>query len=553
MYKSISTFLGLIFISYVTLGQNQMRTNVSTFDVIGLKTNGNYNGQDLKGGLWNGHHYFKNSYDTAWKVWSGIAVSNHTDTITDDYTNEYSSITGGGINGTKNYGVCFMNGTIISENSSLLSGFYISNTTYAYKTIKNGSAFSKKFGGSSGNDKDWFRVKILNYSKGKKTDSTLVYLADFQNDDNSKDYILNKWTWVDLSAFKITDSLTFTFESSDVGQFGINTPTYFAFDDFNAVAPTDLNMMPGLFFNESEFFTKGNKWDGEFDTTGGFAYGKLYFENNYNTQWKTFSGWAVSKNTDTSKSGFNAQFSNITAKGAGHRFGNDTAFAISYGRSVIRLPYKRGGWPITYFRFSYTNNTYTYKSMKYGDAFSKKFGGILGTDPDYLKLFVIGYDEYNKPVDTLGLEDMNDEMALADFRMNRRFISNNWVSYYSGGFKHNIVRMEFQLESTDNGQFGMNTPAYFCLDNIFEYPVESIDTKIQKAQLKIYPNPSSNAIYVDLHNVNSYEVLDLNGKQHIFTVSPDCNKIDISNLPAGVYCLKVLANEEYHMARFVKL
>jgi hypothetical protein len=552
MYKSILTLLVIVAFCISASAQNEMRTNVSTFDVIPLKTNGYYNGSDLKGGFWNGHFKFRNSYDTAWKVWSGISVSNMTDTITNSFTNEYSSITGGGINGTKNYAVCFLGGTIVPEKTTKLTGFYVTNTTYTYKTIKEGSAFSKKFGGTSGNDKDWYRLKVLSYSGANKSDSLLFYLADFQNDDNSKDYILNKWTWVDLGNFKASDSLVLSFESSDMGSFGINTPTYVAIDDFNAIASTNLNMNPGLFFNNSEFFTKGNVWDGQHDTSGGFAYGKLYFENSYNTQWVSFSGWAVSKNIDTTKSGYDAQYSSITANGASTKFYKDSSFAVSYGRSVIRLPYKRGGWPVTYFRFSYTNNTYTYKSMKDGDGFSKKFGGPLGTEPDFLRLFVIGYDDNNIPVDTLGLDDMNDEMALADFRMNRNYLNKNWTPYISGGFKKNIVRMEFQLESTDVGTFGMNTPAYFCLDNLFEVPIESVG-KSDKGTIKVYPNPASNFIIADLQNAQAFEIIDLTGRQFMLNENPDSNKIDISELPNGIYCLKVKANESIYNSRFVKL
>jgi len=490
-------------------------------------------------------------FDTSWKTWSGIAVSSNTDTLTNSFTNEYSTISGGGINGTKNYAVCYGGGTIIPESSLKLTGFYVNNTTYTYRTIKEGSVFSKEFGGTSGNDKDWFRIKITNHSNGVKSDSLLFYLADFQNADNTKDYIINKWEWVDLRNFKATDSLIISFESSDTGQYGINTPVYVAMDDFNAIPPDNIDMV-NLHFNEADFFKNGKVYNGQFDTSGGFAYSKLYFENSYNTQWGSWSGWAVSKDNDTTKTGFNAQYSAITAKGASQQINSDSSYALSYGRSVIRLPYKKSGWPISYFRFSYTNNTYTYKSMRYGDAFSKKFGGILGTDPDYLKLFVVGFDANNVPVDTLGMDKMQDEMALADFRMNRQYLNKNWTNYIGGGFKKNIVRMEFFLESTDNGTFGMNTPAYFCLDNLFEYPVESI-SKTNKLSLRLFPNPASKSIYVDLQNINVIEIMDLNGRTIYRNEAPSSNEIDISGFLNGIYVLKAASGQNFYTSRFVKI
>jgi len=551
MYKSIFTLLVVTIFLLRVNAQNTVRFNVSTFDAIPLTGAGFENGKNLKGGFWNAHHYFRNSYDTAWKVWSGFSISNTKDTITPDFTNEYSSITGGGINGTPNYAVCYGGGILVPEKTSGFTGFYITNTTYAYHSLKNGTVFSKKFGGNSGSDKDWYRLKIYNYLGGLKSDSILFYLADFQNDDNTKDYILKTWEWLDLSQFSKTDSLIFTFESSDVGQFGINTPTYFVMDDFNTVQPDNINMAPGLGFKENDFYSLGNVWNGESDTSGGFVYGKLYFENRYNTEWNSWSGWAVSKDKDTSKIGFTSQYSSITAGGASSKFGTDSGFAVSYGRSVIRMPYKKGGWPVTYLRFAYTNNTYAYKSIKNGDAFSKKFGGILGTDPDLFRLFVIGYDDKGIAVDTLGIDEMKDEMALADYRMGRNYLNKNWTYHISGGFKKNIVRMEFQLESTDIGPFGMNTPEFFCLDNLFEYPIESVKSTLSQV-LKVYPNPATDYVILDLTDVKSLNVFDLQGREVMNIISPETNKIDISGLPVGIYSLRAESGKGISTGRFVK-
>jgi hypothetical protein len=112
--------------------------------------------------------------------------------------------------------------------------------------------------------------------------------------------------------------------------------------------------------------------------------------------------------------------------------------------------------------------------------------------------------------------------------------------------------MEFQLESTDVGTFGMNTPAYFCLDNLFEVPIESV-SKSDKGTIKVYPNPASNFIIADVQNAQAYEIIDLTGRQFMLNENPDSNKIDISELPNGIYCLKVKANESIYNSRFVKL
>jgi len=146
---------------------------------------------------------------------------------------------------------------------------------------------------------------------------------------------------------------------------------------------------------------------------------------------------------------------------------------------------------------------------------------------------------------------MMDEMALADFRMNRMFLNKNWTYFIGAGFKKNIVRMEFQLESTDMGTFGMNTPEYFCLDNLFEYPVESVNHQ-SSLSLKVYPNPANSYILADVQNAESFEIIDLNGKQVIENLNPESNRIDISQLNSGIYCLKLKASGKAYFARFIK-
>ena len=58
-----------------------------------------------------------------------------------------------------------------------------------------------------------------------------IYLADFTAEAAEEDYILDAWTWVDLSSLGEVSGLQFTLSSSDNGEYGMNTPAYFAIDD----------------------------------------------------------------------------------------------------------------------------------------------------------------------------------------------------------------------------------------------------------------------------------------------------------------------------------
>jgi len=230
-------FAGVLLL--VLLSTFSKAQTVATFENISLSPNSFYNGSDFAGGTKSGDFYFRNSYDSSFGgFWSGFSVSNMEDDSSRGFTNQYSAITGGGFN-SSNYGVFYGKGNLLVEGDAKgkpVNGFLITNGTYAYYDMKEGSAFTKKFGGTSGNDPDYFKVEISAWkNSGNPADTTLeVYLADFRSSNNADDYILNTWKFVDLSAFGAVDSFGFNFYSSDTGQFGINTPLYFCIDNFGS-------------------------------------------------------------------------------------------------------------------------------------------------------------------------------------------------------------------------------------------------------------------------------------------------------------------------------
>lgn len=199
----------------------------------------NYSNSGNDVGFDNGLAHFPCVYNTAWGgFWSsGFAYTNMTDSVKSGYTNSYSAKTAKGYNGSNQYIVA--NGSdnyiklINAGKGGFAAGFYITNATYAYNSMRDGDAFAKKFGGTTGNDQDWFKIVIYGYNNGvKKQDSVEVYLADFRFADNSKDYILKTWKWVNLMPLGKVDSLSLMLSSSDVGQFGMNTPAYYCIDNF---------------------------------------------------------------------------------------------------------------------------------------------------------------------------------------------------------------------------------------------------------------------------------------------------------------------------------
>lgn len=213
------------------------------FEDMNPGTEGFWNGSDGRGSFTSGKATFPNHYDSEWNFWSGFAYTNHKDNKNFSTDNMYSSIAGGGAGGSDNYAVYYyyseFSDTIWFDTEMKIEGISISNTAYAYFAMLQGDAFSKKFGGETGNDKDWYKVilKAIDRTGKIAVGHVEIMLADYRFDDNTRDYIANVWTDIDLSVFGYIKGLTVKIESSDTGEYGINTPAYFCLDNIVGVLP----------------------------------------------------------------------------------------------------------------------------------------------------------------------------------------------------------------------------------------------------------------------------------------------------------------------------
>lgn len=222
---------------------------VATFDTFSLLTTNpdtayiDFSQPMVDIGFNNGAAYFPCTYDTSYGgTWvAGFSYSNMTDSVNLNYMNDHSAYTASGYNASLGYAVCFMGYAAppyiklldTSAAGDSVLGFYITNTTYGYKTVRDGYLGATQFGGLSGNDSDWFRLVIYGYNNGiLKPDSVEFFLADYRFTNNSQDYIVDDWQWVDLTSLGGVDSITFAMSSSDTNQYGMLTPAYFAMDNF---------------------------------------------------------------------------------------------------------------------------------------------------------------------------------------------------------------------------------------------------------------------------------------------------------------------------------
>lgn len=197
-------------------------------------------GGDNTDGFTSNGVFFSNDFTDfgSFSAWEGFSYSSVNDSTTPGFSNQYAAFPGTGFDsGDDNYAVSFGvdRGTsaITLPVATTVQGMFVTNTTWAALSMRNGDAFAKQFGGPSGDDPDFFKLNIFGLDEsGEDTGSVTVDLADYTFDDNAKDFILDDWKWVDLSVLgDEVAALEFSMASSDVGQFGINTPTYFAMDN----------------------------------------------------------------------------------------------------------------------------------------------------------------------------------------------------------------------------------------------------------------------------------------------------------------------------------
>ncbi len=165
----------------------------------------------------------------------GWASSNQTDLETAGYMNPYSAYvvpSGGGVDGSANFAVAnnLVRGESIVEFTEpvRVQGMYVANTTYVYRAVvegDDGAGFVKGPFGAG----DWLRLDIFGMSVDQQqTGSVPFHLADYRD---GKEEVVADWTWIDLSDLGVVQRLEFNLASTDNGDFGMNTPAFFAMDN----------------------------------------------------------------------------------------------------------------------------------------------------------------------------------------------------------------------------------------------------------------------------------------------------------------------------------
>lgn len=224
----------LFLLPYFLLSQT-----IADFEGFGLLPDSVENNAGADGGFTEAGIFLNNSYfqGSGYEVWSGWSISAATDNTTPGFLNQYSAVTGGGYDNSTAYAVSYAFDPVWMriENAAFGAapvGLYITNGTYPFLSMRDGDAYADKFGGPTGDEPDFLKLTVRAKSGNAFTsDSVEFYLADYRFADNTQDYIVDAWTWLDLSVFGNVDSLMFSMTSSDNNSFGMVTPAYFCVDN----------------------------------------------------------------------------------------------------------------------------------------------------------------------------------------------------------------------------------------------------------------------------------------------------------------------------------
>ena len=182
--------------------------------------------------------------ESAWggMSWEGFTISQ----VDTDTMNVFSCVAKGGVQGEGTpyaigYYSDYVSSTLGYASNMILFNevyypeyVYICQNSNTFEAISNGLTPANKF-----TEKDSLVLTISGIDDEWKDTQQVVYFLALGREFNQG------WVKVDLSSIGATKGLSFRIRSTDVGQWGTNTPTYFALDKLT-INPNAITGLPSL-------------------------------------------------------------------------------------------------------------------------------------------------------------------------------------------------------------------------------------------------------------------------------------------------------------------
>ena len=181
----------------------------------------------------------------------------------------------------------------------------------------------------------------------------------------------------------------------------------------------------------------------------GFYSGSYYFNTGAYPSWNYWYGYSLSNETATSYTSLADQWHSVV--GEGHNGSSNFCIAFPEGQ-FVEVTNSTDGDIINGVYVS--NTAYAYNGMAVGDGFASAF-----EEDDWFKVTATGFngDSQTGTVD----------FYLADYRSSNaldRYILDTWqwMDLRSLG---KVTKVRFTIDGSDKGQYGLNTAAYFAMDD----------------------------------------------------------------------------------------
>jgi hypothetical protein len=288
-------------------------------------------------------------------------------------------------------------------------------------------------------------------------------------------------------------------------------------------------------------------WNGA-DLSGGFTSGiYAHFPNNfvdYGGGVTAWDGFAYSNKVNDSTQ----EFSNMYSCYAGQIPLSSTIFGVSYN-PMNYIDYSITPTEVSFLcpaipqSMSITNSTYSALTVKNGDMFCKPFGGVTGDDPDWFKLDIIGYNN-SVVTDTV-------HFYLADYRFSDNsedYIIKEWTTIDLSSLGQ-ITKIAFVTSSSDTGSYGMNTPAFFCFDDLSCTFLNNI-VENNSEKITLYPNPAFDKINCSV-TLSDLHIYSMDG-QEVYCKKGDFRSFDLSDMQPGFYMIKMKSEGKEYLKKIVK-
>lgn len=302
---------------------------------------------------------------------------------------------------------------------------------------------------------------------------------------------------------------------------------------------------------ELTFNTENGSWTGTYDDDAESIESQCFsFLHSAIAEWKTWWGFTASNSTDDAMPAntIEHQWSNM-AEGGILLNEDGTIKLDDFGAPAVgaEMPYLVAFYspymsarPIDVVfndgklydpQSVYVNlNSYAFYSVLLGDGYARAF---TNNDAFTLTIHGVAADETEKTVDVSLASCSNGDLTIA----------RGW-KYVDLTPLGTVNEIYFTLTTTDTGDYGANTPQYFCIDKLAVTPAEgSASAIIDAEQTSIDYDRSSKTVTIT--NADFAAVYDSLGAK---VFQSDDRSFSLVSLPAGVYVVKA-GNSSIKIAR----